>query len=77
MWVFMCPPSVLEGNTGQVILGIRKGYYWGVQDVCDGRKQKVSDSIGVVAGRHRVREGSYDAVGPRIVCNYPFGCFDP
>ena len=48
-----------------------------MQDVCVLRKQKVSDSGGVVAGRHRVREGSYDAVGPRIVWIYPFGGFDP
>lgn len=64
-------------NTGRVILGIRKEYYWGVQGVCDRRKLKVSDSGGVVAGRHRGGEGSYDAVLPRIVWIYPCGDLDP
>ena len=60
-----------------VILGIRKESFWGVKNVCDRRKQNVSDSSGVVAGRYRAREGSYDAVVPRIVRIYPFGGFDP
>jgi hypothetical protein len=67
----------LRERTEMVILGIRKQSFWGVKNVCDHRKQKVSDSGGVVAGRHRGSEGSYDAVLPRIVWIYPFGGFDP